>query len=311
MSAVGLATAAEAVGVDRGTLRRWRWRHWRGLPLAGRRGPRALPIPEAAYTQATARVRQLRGVVGVEALRHGCPGLTRRGAAHIKAQTCAAMERERRARAAHVEVSAPGVLRGFDSMELGRTGHLLVSGDGAIPYRTSWTVVPRYDGASVARALADDFDRNGAPLVLRFDRARQHDVAAVREVLTRHGVLPLHGPARHPQYYGQLERLNRDQRAWLRGDSGAVTRSTLDDMMESLNNLWPRRRLGWTTAAQEWSTRPAIDIDRVKLRREVEETCRGLVARGDVKPSLGWRLAVEQTLARRGLLRVNPEAGAR
>lgn len=311
MSDVGLVTAAETVGVDRGTLRRWRWRRDHGLALVRRRGPRPLPIAREARAQAVTLVRALRGLVGMEALRHGCAGLTRRGAARIKAETCAAMERERRASAAHVEVSAPGVLRGFDSMALGRAGHLLVSGDGAIPYRTSWTVVPRYDGVSVARVLADDFDHNGAPLVLRFDRARQHDVAAVREVLNRHGVLPLHGPARHPQYYGQLERLNRDQRAWLRGDSGALNRNTIDHMMESLNNLWPRRKLGWTTAAQEWSTRPAIDIDRVKLRKEVEDTCGRLVARGDVKPSLAWRLAVKQALTKRGLLRVKPGAGAR
>jgi hypothetical protein len=309
VSDVGLAIAADTVGIDRGTLRRWRWRRDHELALARRRGPRPLPIAPEGHTQAVALVRELRGLVGVEALRHACAGLTRRGAARIKAETCAAMERERRASAAHVEVSAPGVIRGFDSMALGRAGHLLVSGDGAIPYRTSWAVVSRYDGASVARAVADDFDRNGAPLVLRFDRARQHDVAAVREILSSNGVLPLHGPPRHPQYYGQLERLNRDQRTWLRGHPGAVNSGTLDHMMESLNNLWPRRRLGWMTAAQGWSTRPAIDIDRVKLRKEVEKTCRRLVARHDVNATVGWRLAVKQALTRRGLLRVRPGGG--
>jgi hypothetical protein len=278
------------------------------LPLARRRGPRPIPIPEAAYAQAAVTVRELRGLVGVEALRNSCPGLTRRGAARIKGETCAALERERRTSASHVEVSAPGVVRGFDSMDLGRTGHLLVSGDSAIPYRTSWTVAARYDGASVARALAEDFARNGAPLVLRLDRARQHDVAAVREVLTRNGVLPLHGPPRHPQYYGQLERLNRDHRGWLRRDSGAVNPGTLDRMMESLNNLWPRRRLGWTTAAHEWSTRPAIDIDRVTLRKEVETACARLAGLG-VASDVGWRLAVEQALTKRGLLRVVPGGG--
>lgn len=311
MSAVGFATAADTVGIDRGTLRRWRWRRDHGLALARRRGPRPLPIAESARVQASATVRALHGLLGVEALRHTCPGLTRRGAARIKSETCAAMERERRASAAQVMVSAPGVLRGFDSMELGAAGHLLVSGDGAVPYRTSWCVAPRYDGASVARALNDDFARNGAPLVLRLDRARQHDVAAVQEVLTRHGVLSLHGPPRHPQYYGQLERLNRDQRAWLRSNSDAPNRDTVERMMSSMNNLWPRRKLGWTTAAQAWRRRPAVDIDRVQLRKEVEQSCRRLVEHHNVEPNLGWRLAVEHGLTRRGLLRVNPEAGAR
>jgi hypothetical protein len=309
VSAVGLATAADTVGIDRGTLRRWRWRRDHGLALARRRGPRPLPIAPEVSARASARVRELRGVIGVEALRHGCPGLTRRGAARVKAQTCAVMERERRASAAHVEVASPGVVRGFDSMEMGPDGHLLVSADGAIPYRTSWTIARLYDGASVARALDDDFAENGAPLVARLDCARQHDVPAVSAVLMKNGVLPLHGPPRHPQYYGQLERLNRDQRAWLRSDSGAPNPVTIDRMMEALNNLWPRRRLGWRTAAQEWSTRPAMNIDRVKLRKEVEQSYRRLIARGDVKPSLGWRLAVEQALTKRGLLRVKPGGG--
>jgi transposase InsO family protein len=311
VSDFGLAIAADTVGIDRGTLRRWRWRRDRGLALARCRGPRPLPIASEDRAQAVALVRELRGLVGVEALRHGCPGLTRRGAARIKAEACAEMERERRASAAHVEVAAPGVIRGFDSMELGRAGHLLVCGDGAVPYRTSWVVARRYDGASVAHALAGDFARNGAPLVLRLDRARQHDVEAVRDVLAAYGVLPVHGPPRHPEYYGQHERLNRDQRAWLRNDPREVPGGNIDHMMGSLNNLWPRRKLGWTTAAQAWSRRPAVDIDRVQLRKEVEQSCRRLVEHHNVEPSLGWRLAVEHGLTRRGLLRVNLEAGAR
>jgi hypothetical protein len=308
VSDVGLTTAADTVGVDRGTLRRWRWRHSRGLPLAGRRGPRSLAIPEAVRTRAAATVRELHGLVGVDALRQGCPGLTRRGAARIKAETRTAIERERRAGAAHVEVSTAGVVRGFDSMELVNANHLLVTADAAIPYRTSWAVAARYDGSSVAQALADDFTRNGAPLVLRFDRARQHDVDAVREVLAAHSVLPLHGPARHPQYYGQLERMNRDHRSWLRGEDRPAT-EVIDPMMASLNNSWRRRRLGWSTGAERWRMRPELNVDRVQLRKEVEETCRHLVVDDALKPDLGWRLAIEQALTKRGLLRVVPGGG--
>jgi hypothetical protein len=309
VSTVGLAIAADTVGIDRGTLRRWRWRRDHGLALARRRGPRPLPIAPEGHTQAVALVRELRGLVGVEALRHRCPGLTRRGAAHIKTETRAAMERERRASAARVEVSAPGVIRGFDSMELGRAGHLLVSGDGAVPYRTSWTLAARYDGAAVARALADDFARNGSPLVLRFDRARQHDVELVRDVLVDHGVLPVHGPPRRPQYYGQHERLNRDQRAWQRNDPGPVTRPGIDHMMRSLNDLWPRRRLGWATAAEAWNARPVVHVDRDEMRKEVEETWGRLLAHGNIKPDVGWRIAVKQALKNRGLVRVVPGGG--
>jgi hypothetical protein len=306
---VGLGTAAKTVGIDRGTLRRWRCRRDQGRPLARRRGPRPLPIAALVREQAARRVRELRGLLGVESLRRSIIGLTRRGAARIKRDTLRAMEQERRLAAAHVEVALPGVIRGFDSMDLGRARHLLVSGDGAVPYRTSWVDAPSYDGASVARAFSDDFARNGPPLVLRFDCARQHDEPGVREVLDRNGVLPLHGRPRYPQYYGQLERMNRDQREWLRADPYATSPGGIDLMMNSLNNLWPRRRLGWKTAAEVWNARPVLDVDRRELRKEVVRTSARLVARHAVKPDVAWRVAVKQALARRGLLRVVPGGG--
>lgn len=145
--------------------------------------------------------------------------------------------------------------------------------------------------------------------MLRLDRARQHDVAAVHDVLAARGVLLLHGPPRHPQYYGKLERLNRDQREWLRNDPSAVDGEAIDRMMQSLNNRWPRRRLRWRTAGQEWNTRPTLNVDRVEMRKEVEEVCARLVAERGFTSDVGWRLAVEQALTKRGLLRVVPGGG--
>jgi hypothetical protein len=306
-TAAGLGTAAWTVGIDRGTLRRWRWRRDQGRPLARRRGPRPLPIPDEARTQAENLVRELHGVVGAEALRRSCCGLTRRAAARIKRETLTAMERERCNESARVLVSVPGVMRGFDSMDLRNAGRLLVSADGCLPYRTSWTLVPCYDGPSVARSLEGDFALNGAPLVMRFDRARQHDVPAVRDVLCAYGVLALHGPPRYPQYYGQLERLNRDHRAWLRGGASG----DIDRMMTSLNSSWRRRRLGWRTAGEAWNARPELHVDRTQLRTEVELKCEHLVGHDGLTRDLAWRLAVEQALAAHGLLRVVTEAGAR
>jgi hypothetical protein len=61
-------------------------------------------------------------------------------------------------------------------------------------------------GAAGGRALRPQFERHGAPLVMRMDRARQHSVPGVQTVLDKHGVLALHGPAHWPRYYGHLER---------------------------------------------------------------------------------------------------------
>ena len=129
---------------------------------------------------------------------------------------------------------------------------------------------------------------------MRFDRARQHDVATVREVLSAHGVLASSRPGPPtPQYYGQPERLNRDHRASLRPDADRAGRGAVDPMMESLNNLWPRRRLGWMTAAQAWNARTVLAWIASNCGRKWRNV-RAPVARKGVKPDVGWRVAVNK-----------------
>ena len=300
--------AAAAVGMHEGTLGRWRRRARESRPLVQRRGPAVGTASATAQAQAWDLVRALGGQVGAESLRRSIAGLSRREAARIKKAVCRELERERRQGSERITVSAAGVMRSLDAMHLG-PGSLLVAADGAVPYRTSWATVPRYDGAAVAALIERDIARHGRPLVYRMDRARQHATAAVREVLARHEVLVLHGPPHRPQYYGQLERQNREHRAWLRAlgvplHEGAPARITA--MMRALNGRWRRRTLGWKTASEIWQRRSAVRVDRARLQKEVERGAEALrhkpALRG--KPSdLPVRLAIEHALARRGLLR--------
>lgn len=300
---VSHVVAAALIGRHVTTLRRWLGRRQRGEPLGHRRGPRPLLAPESVRSQASSLVRELRGLVGTESLRRTCPGLTRSEAGKVKLETCQAIERERRAAAHRVVITAPGVVRGFDSMQLRRDAHFLIAADSAVPFRTSWSVATRYDGPAVAALFRDDFARHGAPLVMRLDRAKQHDVPAVQAVLRDQGVLTLHGPPHRPQYYGQLERLNVEHRAWLAG-GGVTTNGALEDMVQALNESWRRRRLGWRTATEAWQMRPHLDVNRTELRAEVEDRWTRLASGHGVSHDLAWRLAIEQVLTARGLLRV-------
>ena len=302
---VPLFAAAAVIGRHVTTLRRWRSRRARSEALARPRGLSPRRAAADVRDRAAGVVRTLRGLVGAEALRRSIPGLTRREAAAIKAATRCDLERERRAGAAQVVVTAPNVLRGLDDMQLRADAHLVVAADGAVPYRTSWEKVLSYDGRAVAAVLERDFARNGAPLVIRFDRAKQHDVGPVRAVLDEYGVVALHGPPHRPQYYGQLERQNREHRAWLRAD-GPAGIDRIDEMMAALNGVWRRRRLGWWTAAEVWNAKPQLRVDRTELRKEVTENAIRLASTNDVSIDLGWRLAVEMALANRGLLRIVP-----
>jgi transposase InsO family protein len=303
--------AANIAGVDASTLRRWRARRAQSPTRQCRARGEPLPL-EAAATRGEAFVRRLHGLIGAEALRHCIDGLSRRAAAAVKAQTLTAMERERKASLVRVTIMQPGVLRGLDAMQVScLEGHCfaLIAADGAVPYRTSVTVGPCYDSALVAHALRIDLERHGAPLVLRLDRASVHTTALVREVLEANRVVILHGPPRYPCFYGQLERQNREHRAWIAALPPMfynLLEPCLREMLESVNTLWPRCTLHWRTAAQVWNARVPLIIDREAFREEVHERetriARRMISRGS-PADLAERLAIEQTLASKGYLR--------
>ena len=298
---------ARTLRIPESTLRRW------ATCAAKRRSPRSAPPPADVVEAAVADVRALRGLVGAEALSHAHPGLSRRQAADIKRETVTALERERRHACRRVVVTTPGVIRGFDAMDRGRHcthRFVLAAGDGAVPFRTTMAHAVRYEAATVAPVLAQDFEHHGPPLVLRMDRAAAHRAPDVRRLLDAHGVLVLHGPPRYPRFYGQLERQNREHAAWLEGldhDADDNLAERLADMAEALNTRWRRPTLGWRTAAEVWHARPIITLDRRELRARVDERARRLRESrscDNITEDLATRLAIEHTLVQLGYLRI-------
>lgn len=312
MTAAGIAmqVAAKLLGVDASTLRRWRSRKVEAV------GAKARELSVEVVARVRERVRATRGLIGADALRRAVDGVSRRQAASIKRDTLTKMEMERRERAEPIEIAAPGIVRGFDVMHLAThdgARWLLVAADAAVPYRTSATLVERYDAASVRDAIERDLERNGAPLIWRMDRASSHRVPSVRALLDAHGVLVLHGPPRRPTFYSQLERQNREHRAMLRvlGERPRVADidRELEPMRHALNELWPRRALGWQTPADHWTRRPILIEDRAALRREAQRRAALLMARdAAADEDWAWRIAIEQALIDRGYLRMTTGA---
>lgn len=299
--------ACAVVGASPATLRRWRRKVASERPAEHQP---ASPAPLELRVRVAALVRSLKGLIGADALRHAVPGISRRQAAAVKAATLTEMEHERVAAAKRVHVTVPGVLRGFDAMHTATSAgrrYALIAGDAAVPFRTSAMPVQHYDERAVVEALERDFAMHGAPLVLRADRWRAHDAPRVLELLRASKVLLLHGPPHHPGYYGQLERQNREHRAWLRdGLDVEDLRGTCDRMLDALNCEWPRRNLGWLTAQQVWTRRPPVDIDRDALRDEVEDRAARIRRRAEGRAAvaaMAERLAIESALQQRGFLR--------
>jgi hypothetical protein len=210
-----------------------------------------------------------------------------------------------------VDILVAGVVRGFDALFAPTSDGLrpvLVSGDAAVPYRTQLEVFQSYDELSVAAALEADFEGNGPPLVLRMDRAAQHSAPRVNAVLDHHGVLVLHGPPHCPRYYGQLERQNREHRAWLIS-LGLIT---VDELVRecalmriAFNEALPRRSLAWKSAADIWCSRPKLNVDRLAFREEVEQHRRNIEEQKTKEWSYegaAQRFAIEAALTQKGLL---------
>ncbi len=311
LRALGMSASlsARVVGASASTLRRWERRARAGEALRGRRGPRSAPAlsPERAQ-KVEEHVRALAGLVGAESLRHTVPGVSRRQASAVKTATLTVMERERVARCMRIRVAAPGIMRGFDAMHVStRQGprFLLIAGDACVPFRTSARVEEHYDAPSVAKTLDEDFREHGAPLVLRLDRARAHDSPEVHAVLRKHGVLMLHGPPRHPRFYGQLERQNREHRAWLEAEpqpDELALRQMCRRMTNALNDLWRRPTLEWRTACEVWEQRPPLIEDRDALRHDVDRAASEKCLHANDTTELR-RFAIETVLTERQYLR--------
>jgi len=307
--------AAAIAGVCTSTVRRWAAHVRAGEPPRQRRGgpARERPPPQKC-AQVIAIVRELEGLAGAQSLSHSVPGVSRRQAAELKQETLTAMERERKTACSSVQVLVPGVLRGFDAMCPRGADHdqyLLIAADAAVCFRTTIGAYLSYDSPAVADLLERDLAEHGAPLVYRMDRARMHRTDLVLDLLRQHQVLLLHGPPHHAQYYGQLERQNREHRAWMTAAdvadedlAGACVRMKL-----ALNAAWRRPTLGWLTAEEVWKQRPPLLIDRAELRDQVDDRkarLRRHDAFRDEPDDVVARFAIEQELTKRGFMSLRP-----
>ena len=289
-----------ALGVSPSTIRRC------AKPPPAPNPPKAVDPDRCRHARSI--VRATHGLVGAQNLGR-MTGLPRRTCAELKRRELRELERERKARCASVSILAPGIVRGFDAMHVASTtgkAYWLVAADAAVPFRTSITTVQTYDAEHVIATLVADFEAHGPPLVLRLDRIACQRTPEVEEMLTRYQVLALHGPPRHPYYYGQLERQNREHRDWyaLLGDVPLHELANAGETMRaSLNTLWPRPTLDGWTAEQAWRARKSLDVNRRELITDVERCTSALVTSG-LEPLHARRIAIESALKERELLTV-------
>ncbi len=89
-------------------------------------------------------------------------------------------------------------------------------------------------------------------------------------------------------------------------------RRACDVMLDALNGLWPRRKLGWRTPSEAWDERRELPDDREALRREVVERAARMMASkhgSSMAEDVAMRLAIEAALVQRGYLRLRAGSG--
>ena len=313
LSGVVLSVVALVLGVAMCTLRRYARRAAAGEELVSRRGPAPRACVDSTLVEdVTTLLDETRGRMGAVCLSKRTGG-SRRDCARIKTRVLTDRERARKHGSLQVRVSRPGIMRSFDQLYVyidGIRRILLVCADACVPYRTTIALVSRYDAVSVARVIVRDIIRYGAPLIWRFDRARAHMARLVMEVLEQWGVLPLFGPPRHPGFYGQMERMNRDHREWFRLGPELTTSNIgyeISEMRRVLNEVMIRPTLNYRTAADEWGDRVTPHVDRTQLREEVLDLAAGSYSElHDQKDALwlSWRRAIETKMTQMGMLTI-------
>jgi hypothetical protein len=313
LSGVVLNVVALVLGVAVCTLRRYARRAAAGEELVSRRGPAPRAYVNSTLVEdVTTLLDETRGRMGAVCLSKRTGG-SRRDCARIKTRVLTDRERSRKHGSLQVRVSRPGIMRSFDQLYVyidGIRRILLVCADACVPYRTTIALVSRYDAVSVARVIARDIIRYGAPLFWRMDRAKSHMTRLVMQVLEHWGVLPLFGPPRHPGFYGQMERMNRDHREWLRLGPVLTTSNIgyeISEMRRVLNEVMIRPTLNYRTAADEWGDRVTPHVDRTQLRKEVFDLAvSNYHELHDQKDALwlSWRRAIEIKMTQMGMLTI-------
>ncbi len=111
-----------------------------------------------------------------------------------------------------------------------------------------------------------------------------------------------------PQYYGQLERQNREHRAMLNAMGPVETPTMLVRSREkicAMDTRWRRRALGWRTAQEVWQTRTPLTENRETLRLDVQRIAEKLRCKNECRgfpADMAERLAIEVALTKRGYL---------
>jgi transposase InsO family protein len=204
------ANAADLLGLGGPCLDAWTRRWKSGRRRAEPRGRPPAQAPDDTLAKAVELFNDLGPGTSTATLMGHCPELGRNEASKILAELRRQCQEDYRATINALQWMRPGTVWAMDHTRPpgavdGLYPYILLVRDlaghfqlGAIPQEAA-------TDKKVADVLEDLFKRHGAPLVIKFDNHGAFTGREVRQVLEKHGVLPLVSPPYFPPYNGSIE----------------------------------------------------------------------------------------------------------
>lgn len=233
------------------------------------------------------------------------------------------LEADRRAHLRRIEWLIPGVVWAMDFTEydlgMARKIYLHNTQDLGSRYKFLPMAGGYPIGEEVAGYLSEQFDRHGAPLVLKRDNEGNMNHLAINEVLAESFVLPLNSPGYYAPYNGAIEESQREVKSCLRKklmqgllDPGGHITAYAEAVVNDLNHRI-RPCLNGKTSCQaffESGNRPAF---AKRKRREIYDWVMERVERilsamrqsGQAVRESAWRIAVESWLRSKGYIKLH------
>ena len=232
------------------------------------------------------------------------------------------LEANRRKQMRRIEWLTPGVVWAMDFTEydlgMARKIYLHNTQDLGSRYKFLPMAGGYPVGEEVAGYLSEQFDRYGAPLVLKRDNGGNMNHSAINDVLAESFVLPLNNPEYYAPYNGAIEESQREVKSCLHKklmqgllDPGEHITTYVEAVVNDLNHQI-RPCLKGKTSCQAFfdsGNRPAFTK---RKRREiydwVKERVEGILSAmsqsGRAVRESAWRIAVESWLRSKGYIKV-------
>ena len=308
------------------SFNRWRCRIRGNVVLLNRPGPKKVQPFDPSVLDREIRLLDhgVKRSAGTTALyRRHCHSVSRRELGWLVERVRQDLEADRRKQMRRIEWLTPGVVWAMDFTEydlgLARKIYLHNTQDLGSRYKFLPMAGGYPVGEEVARYLSEQFDRYGAPLVLKRDNGGNMNHSTINEVLAESFVLPLNNPEYYAPYNGAIEESQREIKSCLRQklmqgllDPGRHITTYAEAAVNDLNHQI-RPCLNGKTSCQTFSgpdNRPAFTK---RERREIydgvlERVERILSAMSQSEQAVresAWRIAVESWLRSKGYIKVH------